>query len=345
MEQSALKQLARELINKDRWSDAVKRFIDVLKINIFLVDYTGETIIPPYTEAGRGAFGGQFLSASFGFKFPGQQDNLLNSFRQHGLYLECNDSLGLQVFAIPIKADKNQVIGYVVVGPVILNKRQDNAVYHDMASRFNIKVPNLVDALFEIRVVSFLTVKAILDLLAQIAKDIIDLNLEKRNLDHARLSREVLSKEVTDAAQDMYAAIHLDELLITVLDLSLNLTQSDCGSLMLVDKDTGDLAIKVSRGIENEKFRNVRIKMGEGIAGIAAQENRAFIISGTQGDSRIQPYLKRPEIKQSAVLPLSSRNRLVGVLNLSCKSESCAEFNEKNLQHLSRLISTAIQTL
>lgn len=345
LDSNQLKQLSRELINKDRWADVIRRFIDVLKVNIFLVDFSGEMIVPPLVEGGRGIFGSQFLTASFGFGLAGKQKDFLKNFRPNGLYLECNDQLGLQVFAIPVRANKDQVIGYLMVGPFVLNKRLDNAAYEELASRFNIKVSNLLDSLYEIRVVSHLTIKAILDLLAQIAKDIIDLNLEKRRLDQVRANRETLSREVTEAAKDIYATIHLDELLITVLDLALNLTQAECGSLMLIDKETGELSIKVSRGIEKEKFRNVRVKLGEGISGLAAKENKAFIISGVQGDNRIKPFLQRPEIKQSAILPLSSRNRVVGVLNLHTKSEeSKVEFNENSLQNLSRLISTAIQT-
>ncbi len=218
--------------------------------------------------------------------------------------------------------------------------------YQEAAKRLNIKTGNLKDDLMEVRVVSFLTLKAILDLLAQIAKDILDLNLEKRRLDQARHKRELLSKELSEAAKDMFATIHLDELLVTVLDLALNLTQAESGSLMLVDKETGDLSIRVSRGIDEEKYQGTRLRMGEGLAGLAAQENRTMIISGINGENRIQHLLKRPEIRQSAIVPLSSRNRVVGVLNLSTKSEDVpGEFNEKNLQHLSRLISTAIQTL
>jgi len=345
-EQAQIKQLARELINKDKWADAIHRFIDVLKINIFFVDFCGEVIIPPYSQGERGIYGNQFLSLTFGFDLTGQKDNFLSRFRQHGPYLEFSDALGLHVFAIPVKGDRDQIVAYLVVGPVILNKRQDGAVYQDLAGKAGISIAGLEDALFDVRVVSFLTIKAILDLLSEIAKDIIDLNLEKRKLDQSRLAREVISREMTEAAQDLFATIHLDELLVTVLDLALNLTQAECGSLMLMDKDSGDLTIKVSRGIENDKYRNVRIKLGEGIAGIAAQENRAFIISGTEGDNRIKPFLKRDDIKQAAVVPLASRNRVVGVLNLHTKNPgSNVEFNEKSLQHLSRLISTAIQTL
>lgn len=343
MKAEELKQLSNELIDRYKWTDSLGRFVEVLRINIFVVDCTGQVIIPPvHDRDNRGIYGACLLNPAFNFDLTSPAPDILKKFKQHGPYLEARGLFDLCAFAIPIKIEGENIIAYMVVGPVILNRRWDNDVYVQAASGMNFEMDNFTDIIHEIRVVSFITIRAVLDLLAQIARDIIDLSLENKKLYQKRFNKEILPENLRAAVQDMYANIHMDELLVTVLDVALNFTGAECGSIMLRDKDKEELTIRVARGIDKEKM-SAKLKFGEGIAGIAAQENRSFVISGARGEGRIKHLLKRPEIKQSAVIPLSIQNRVFGVLNLHTeKEDGRIEIDENNLQHLSRLVSTAL---
>ena len=71
---------------------------------------------------------------------------------------------------------------------------------------------------------------------------------------------------------------------MTLLDVALKMTNTECGSIMVVDQEKqGDLTIKVSRGLNEERVKNTRVRIGEGIAGLAAKENKPFVIHGQQG--------------------------------------------------------------
>ncbi len=347
MKADDLKQLSQELIDRDKWADVLRRFVDVLSVNIFVVDSSGQVIIPPvYDRDNRGIYGAGFLNPAFSFDLASSQPEILKKFKQHGPYLEARGLFDLYTFAVPVRVEGESVIAYMIVGPVILNRRWDNDAYLQLAREMNFAIDDFTDVIHEIRVVSFVTIKAVLDLLAQIAKDIIDLSLENRKLCQKRFKKEILPENLRTAVQDMYANIHMDELLITVLDVALNITGAERGSIMLMDKDKGEMSIRVARGIDKEMVMGARVKLGEGIAGIAAQENRSFVISGVQGEGRIQHLLKRPQIRQSAVVPLSVQNRVFGVINLHTeKDEGKIEIDERNLQHLSRLISTALHNV
>ena len=341
-----LLQLLDQLVDKEKWADSLRRFIDVLRINIFVVDYRGKLLIAPYRDSlGRG-YGVEFLTSSFSFDFSGQEYNMMEEFIQHGQYLEAKDSFDFHVFAIPVRADAEKIVAYLIVGPVILNKRWDNEDYVNMANRLHVAFDDLIDRILEIKVVSFVSMKAILDLLAKVVKDIVDLNLEIKRLHKRRYNKEILSQEIAETAKDLYATIHLDELLITILDVALNLTQAESGSIMLLDERTGELVVKVSRGMPEEVSRVARNRIGEGISGIAARDNTSFIISGREGDPRIKHLLKRSSIKQSMVVPLAARNRVFGVLNLHTeKTGGQISANVGNLEHLLKLISTAIHSI
>ena len=112
---------------------------------------------------------------------------------------------------------------------------------------------------------------------------------------------------------------------------------------MVQDEGQDELTIKVSRGLDTQATQNTKIKLGEGVAGIAARDNTSFIIRGTEGDNRISKYLKRPDIKEALVMPLCNNEKVFGVLNLHTKKEGGEikkSFN--NLKYLSELLSSAL---
>jgi len=332
-----------ELINRPRWGEVLQRFGSVLKMNIFMVDPDGQLIIPPVRDRERQRYGDVFLQKSFRFDFTKKWGDIQEVFEPFEDYLECTDPFDLKVYAIPIRVEEDKPIAFVIVGPVILHKRWDLDEYLDVAKKLKNGNFDFEDAIQEVRVVSHVTIKAVLGLLAEVVKDVVHLNLEKRRLHQKRFNKQVLPKEVVETAQNMFADIHLDELLVTVLDLALNLAQAECGSIMMLDKENKRFVVRVSRGIKEEKAHKVSMKLGEGVAGIAAKENRSFVISGQEGEGRLRPFLKRPDIKQSAVIPLSVKNKVFGVLNLHTKLDGCSiKQNFKNIKNLSGLISTAI---
>lgn len=344
MDRNYLKQLLEDLIIKEKWSDFLRRFINVLRINIFVVDYEGKLLISPYRDISGHGYGIEFLDWSFNFDFTGKEYNMLDDFSQHGAYAEAKDSFDLHVFSIPIKVNNDSAIAHLIIGPVILNKKWESADYLNMANRLHLSVDDLIDRINEVRVVSFVSIKAILDLLSKVVKDIIELNLEMKRLHQDRFNKEIISKEISEAAQDLYATIHLDELLITILDVALNLCQAESGSIMILDEKSEELRVKVSRGMEEEVAQNTHVKIGDGVAGLAAKENTSFVITGREGDNRIKPYLRRGSIVQSMVVPLASEKKVFGVLNLHTeRPNGKITTNVANLEHLSKLISTVMQ--
>ncbi len=339
-----MKQFPEQLIDKTKWADIMYRFVDVLRINMFLVDHDGHILIAPVKGQGNKlSYGCELLTNSpFGMGATIKPEEFIQRFERIGSYYELKDPFDLHTFAIPVSVIKEggKTIAYVILGPIILNKRLEHTEYQEIAKRLNFSCDDLMGAINEIRVVSFLTIQSILDLLAALIRDVIEHKLEQYNLDSINLAQDGLSKKFRKAAEEIYASIHMDELLVTLLDAALNITKTECGSIMILDEKKGELIIKVSRGLDETRVQNTRLKLGEGIAGLAAKDNSPFLIKGTQGENRIKHLLKRPEIKQAIVMPLSSKNKVYGVLNLHTKKEeSKIEDGLENLQHLSKLIS------
>jgi transcriptional regulator with GAF, ATPase, and Fis domain len=187
-------------------------------------------------------------------------------------------------------------------------------------------------------------INSILDLLSEIVRDNIELSLKKKELNSIKPNvEENLTEEYTKTAKEIYLTVYADGLLATLLDLAFKMTNAECGSIMVKDAGEDSFTIKVSRGLDPAIAQNTKIKLGEGISGIAARENASFVIQGTEGDNRIKHLLKKPDIKEALVMPLTNKEQVFGVLNLHTKKEGTGLTNSlNNLKYLSELLSSAL---
>ncbi|HOW36356.1 MAG TPA: PocR ligand-binding domain-containing protein [Candidatus Omnitrophota bacterium] len=333
----ASRRVTTELIDRERWRLILQRFIEALQINIFIVDTEGKVFLTlPNIER----YGAKLLDySSVGSDMFSAHDSILDRFKKHGFYLEYHYSLGLHSFAVPIDIEEGKPVAYLVVGPVILTKRLDNSEYEAIAQKMGLNFRDLVDALHDIRVISFVNLRAILDLLYEVSKYVVQLTYkqvesQKKHIKLADESRET----ITPSARSL---VYSNDFLSSLLEIALKMTRTECGSIMILDQEKGDLFIKVSRGIDKTIARNTRVKVGEGIAGLAVQEDASYVIHGTEGKNRIKSLLKRSEIKHSFIAPLKLKDSIFGVLNLHTKTDVDPLLDQKPnvAKRLSKLVS------
>ncbi len=135
-------------------------------------------------------------------------------------------------------------------------------------------------------------------------------------------NRETKNAEVAAAA--IYQACHLlfsetrgESPLEAVMDLMVKVLYADEGSIMLINEEK-QLYIAASRGIPEEIAQNTCLRIGERVAGIAAQNRREYlIVDGLENYPEFQGIQSNPRIRSSMVCPLVARGEVLGVLNLS----------------------------
>jgi HD-GYP domain-containing protein (c-di-GMP phosphodiesterase class II) len=112
-------------------------------------------------------------------------------------------------------------------------------------------------------------------------------------------------------------------------------------SLMLSDELTGELTIRSALGIDEEIIRSTRLKTGDKIAGWVAIENKPLLIEDIEKDSRIcKKSDEQYNSKSLLSLPITSLDKVVGVLNLANKTSS-KPFDKKDL-YLASVITERI---
>lgn len=101
------------------------------------------------------------------------------------------------------------------------------------------------------------------------------------------------------------------------IEAATRLTDSEVGSLLLVDSEKNELFFEVALGEKGEKVKEIRLKMGEGIAGWVAKTGESVIIDDVQNDPR---FFKGADKKSSFVtrnmicVPVKSEGKVIGVL-------------------------------
>ena len=126
-----------------------------------------------------------------------------------------------------------------------------------------------------------------------------------------------------------------------LLDVVAKQTAADSLSVMLFDEEEGCLRIAASRGIEEELARTIRIQPGDKIAGWVFAERKPVILNReTQKDSPFAALLKRPEIVSAVSFPMTVRDQILGVLNVS-HTDGTVRFSDSNIEMLGILSNQA----
>src|SRR5947209_20259346 len=100
------------------------------------------------------------------------------------------------------------------------------------------------------------------------------------------------SQELTifhDVAKTLTSSLDLDSILQTIMDKMAEYFRPDTWSLLMVDEKQDDLYFAIAVGDKAEALKNVRLKMGEGIAGSVAKHGEISVVP----DVRTDPFFAR----------------------------------------------------
>ncbi len=108
------------------------------------------------------------------------------------------------------------------------------------------------------------------------------------------------------------------------MEAATSLMDAEVGSLLLLDPRTNELFFEVALGEKGEKLKQVRLRMGEGIAGWVAANDQAALVNDVQNDPRHfrkAQHLTNFVTRNMLCVPVRSRGRVVGVLQAINKKE------------------------
>ena len=122
-----------------------------------------------------------------------------------------------------------------------------------------------------------------------------------------------------DVAKALTSSLDLDSILQTIMEKMAEYFRPDTWSLLMVDESKDDLYFAIAVGDAAETLKNVRLKVGEGIAGWVAKHGEQVISNDVANDPRFSKRVDEATnwVTRSIIaVPLKSRLRVLGVIQL-----------------------------
>ena len=138
---------------------------------------------------------------------------------------------------------------------------------------------------------------------------------------------------ISKVSQAITSNLYLEDILKLIVTVTAEVMNSKICSLMLLDQSKKELVIRVTQSISEEYNKKPNLKLGEGIAGRVALENKPKTVY----DVTKEPEYKNQEIAQKENLrsllcmPLSVKGKVIGVLNLYTSKPHKFTQNEINV--------------
>ncbi len=136
----------------------------------------------------------------------------------------------------------------------------------------------------------------------------------------AELKRQVerlsLFHEVGKA---LFSTLDLQKILQTIMEKISDLLQPDTWSLLMLDEKTQELYFEIAIGSGAERLKDVRLKLGEGVAGWVAQHGEPVLVEDVRSDERFTPKvdeLTHIETRSIVCVPIKARGHVLGVVEL-----------------------------
>jgi diguanylate cyclase (GGDEF)-like protein len=119
-------------------------------------------------------------------------------------------------------------------------------------------------------------------------------------------------------ARSLTSSFDLDTILRTILDHMERLIDAELWTLLMLDEKTQELYYAIAGGGEEAALRDLRVKVGEGVAGWVAQHGETLIVPESVSDPRLHtpdPAALR-KVRSVVALPLRGRKGTHGVIEI-----------------------------
>ncbi len=150
-----------------------------------------------------------------------------------------------------------------------------------------------------------------------------------------------LIKALSEISKAINSELYLEDILKLIVTVTAQVMKSKICSIMLVDEKTQELKIHATQSMSELYNLKKPLKVGEGIAGKVAQENRPRVIYDVLKESEYKhkDMAKKLGLKSLLCVPLQVKGKVIGVLN--CYTSFYHKFTESEISTLTSVANQA----
>ena len=146
-----------------------------------------------------------------------------------------------------------------------------------------------------------------------------------------------------EVGKALVSNLDVQNILQVIMEKLSEFIHADNWSLLMVDEDAKELYFEIAIGTNAQQLKDVRLKIGEGIAGTVAQTGEPLLVADVNSDPRFAARVDEVTgmTTQSVVcVPIRAHGRILGVIELlNCVGKE--EFKEDDLPLLGNLADYA----
>lgn len=163
--------------------------------------------------------------------------------------------------------------------------------------------------------------------------------MAKENIDETSLVNQKFSS-INEIVTALTSSLDYKEILSIIMQQISVLLHPKNWSLLLLDEKTNELFFEIAVGEKADKIKDIRLKIGEGIAGWVAEHGKPLLVPDVEKDPRFSPKADKISsfnTKSIICVPVNSKGKTLGVIQLINYCDIEEQYEEDDLRVLSIL--------
>ena len=184
--------------------------------------------------------------------------------------------------------------------------------------------------------------------IAQLFANQLSIIIENRNL-YNDLENEIKRiRDLIETSVLLASTLNLDELLSLIMEKAKEILGAEASSIFQIDENDNDLYFRVAIGEKGREAKSIRVPMGKGLVGWAAENMQTVYVPDVKKDKRFYQNVDRKtrfSTQSIIAVPLITKHGVIGVAEVLNKKDgtSFTEDDIRIFESLARQSAVAIE--